>query len=122
MVFGSDTSSERESHYASNDETVRDSKISRTLDNFLSILETVKSSEKSKLPFTNNVIPKFDPICKEQTMVIWITKVEECVEIYGWSEKEIVHYALPKLTGVAKTWYQGLPSLLRTWGEWGKKN
>ncbi|XP_026325029.1 uncharacterized protein LOC113234017 [Hyposmocoma kahamanoa] len=60
-------------------------------------------------------------MCKEQTALTWITKVEECAEIYGWDDKETIHYALPKLTGVAKSWYQGLPTLLFTWPEWKKK-
>lgn len=91
------------------------------LDKFLSILQAVKSSDKPKLSFNNNVIPEFDPISKEQTILTWLTKVEECAEIYGWEDKEIIHYALPKLTGVAKTWYQGLPTMLHTWAEWKKK-
>lgn len=57
---------------------------------------------------------------KDQTMLTWLTKVEECAEIYGWEEKEIIHYSLPKLTGVAKTWYQGLISVLHTCSEWKK--
>lgn len=32
-----------------------------------------------------------------------------------------IHYSLPKLSGVAKVWYEGLPSLLYTWPEWKKK-
>ncbi|KAL0819744.1 hypothetical protein ABMA28_007792 [Loxostege sticticalis] len=91
------------------------------LDKFLSILNQVKSSDKPRLTFNTNVIPEFDPMSKEQTILTWLTKVEECAEIYGWEDKEIIHYALPKLTGVAKSWYQGLPSLLYSWSEWKKK-
>ncbi|XP_045494224.1 uncharacterized protein LOC123693263 [Colias croceus] len=91
------------------------------LDKFLNILNKVKSSDKPTLTFNINVIPEFDPMSKEQTVLTWLTKVEECAEIYGWDEKAIIHYALPKLTGVAKTWYQGLPSLLHTWTEWKRK-
>lgn len=99
----------------------RDSDTSDILDKFLSILNQVKGSDKPKLNFNTNVIPDFDPMSKEQTMLTWLTKVEECAEIYGWSEKETIHYSLPKLTGVARTWYQGLPTLLHTWTEWKKK-
>ncbi|XP_028173660.1 uncharacterized protein LOC114362443 [Ostrinia furnacalis] len=66
----------------------------------------------------NNVIPEFDPLLKQQTIQVWLDKVDECAEIYEWSDKQIVHYALPKLIGHAKLWYQGLPSLKRTWMEW----
>ncbi|CAH2229081.1 jg21182 [Pararge aegeria aegeria] len=91
------------------------------LDKFLSILQSVKSSDKSKLTFNTNIIPEFDPMSKEQTILTWLTKVEECSEIYGWEDKEIIHYALPKLTGVAKSWYQSLPTMKYTWIEWKNK-
>lgn len=91
------------------------------LDKFLSILQSVKSSDKSKLAFNTNIIPEFDPMSREQTILTWLTKVEECSEIYGWEDKEIIHYALPKLTGVAKSWYQSLPTMKHTWIEWKNK-
>lgn len=91
------------------------------LDKFLHILSEVKSSDKPKLAFNSDVLPEFDPMSREQTVRAWLTKVEECASIYGWDEKTIIHYALPKLTGVAKTWYQGLPSLLHNWSEWKNK-
>lgn len=91
------------------------------IDKFLSILQSVKSSDKSKLTFNTNIIPEFDPMSKEQTILTWLTKVEECSEIYSWDDKEIIHYALPKLTGVAKSWYQSLPSMKFTWVEWKNK-
>lgn len=94
---------------------------SHILDKFLFILDKVKSSDKPKITFNTNVIPEFDPLSKEQTILTWITKVEECAEIYGWEEREIIHYSLPKLTGIAKTWYQGLTSILHTWTEWKRK-
>lgn len=97
------------------------SRDSDMLNKFLHILDRVRSSDKPRLTFNTNVIPEFDPMTKEQTVLTWLTKVEECAEIYGWDDKEVIHYALPKLTGVAKTWYQGLPSLLFTWSEWKKK-
>lgn len=66
----------------------------------------------------NNTVPEFDPARKEQTMTIWLHKVNECASIYGWTEKQTVHYALPKLRGVAKRWYEGLSSVLFSWTEW----
>lgn len=91
------------------------------LDKFLSILDKVGGSNKQKLTFNTNVIPEFDPLSKEQTVLTWLTKVEECAEIYGWDEKATIHYSLPKLSGVAKTWYQGLSTLLFSWPEWKQK-
>lgn len=69
----------------------------------------------------NNTVPEFDPSKKEQTMTMWLHKVNECASIYGWSGKQIVHFSLPKLRGVAQRWYEGLPSVLFTWEEWQDK-
>jgi hypothetical protein len=93
----------------------------RMLDKFLSIIKQVRSSDKPKINCNTNVIPEFDPMLKDQSASIWLTKVDECAAIYGWDERETIHYSLPKLSGVAKTWYQGLGTLLYTWPEWKKK-
>ncbi|KAF9413403.1 hypothetical protein HW555_008385, partial [Spodoptera exigua] len=66
----------------------------------------------------NNVIPEFDPLLREQTIDVWLNKVDECAEIYNWNDKQTAHFAVPKLTGHAKTWYQGLPSIKHSWLEW----
>ncbi|XP_060810001.1 uncharacterized protein LOC132904095 [Amyelois transitella] len=86
--------------------------------NFFDALSNMASkSDSDKFPVLN-VVPEFDPLNKEQTVDSWIHKVDECAQIYGWTDKHIVHYAMPKLSGIAKTWYQGLPSVLYSWGEW----
>lgn len=88
---------------------------------FLDVMSNMKpSSDSDKFPVLN-VVPEFDPINKEQTVETWIHKVDECAQIYGWNDRQIVHYAMPKLSGIAKTWYQGLPSLLNSWSEWKTK-
>lgn len=74
-----------------------------------------------KLVNMNNTIPEFDPSRKEQTMTMWLHKVNECSTIYGWTEKQTVHFALPKLRGIAQRWYEGLPSVLFSWDEWQTK-
>lgn len=80
------------------------------------------SSNTNRDSFPNiNVVPEFDPSKKNQTIHIWLTKVNECARMYGWSERQIIHYALPKLSGVAKKWYEGLPSVLFSWSEWQVK-
>lgn len=88
---------------------------------FVEALKQLSKSANHKLPSVGNVIPEFDPLSKAQTILNWITKVEECAEIYEWDEREIIHYALPKLSGLAKSWYQSLPTLLFTWSEWKSK-
>lgn len=77
--------------------------------------------DSDKISSLNNTVPEFDPAGKEQTMTMWLHKVNECAVIYGWSDRQIIHYALPKLKGVAKRWYEGLPSVLFSWKEWQTK-
>ncbi|KOB74422.1 Uncharacterized protein OBRU01_03945 [Operophtera brumata] len=88
---------------------------------FIDFMSNIRpTSDTDKFPIIN-IIPEFDPLNKEQTVDVWIKKVDECAQIYTWSDKQIVHYAMPKLSGIAKTWYQGLPSLLHSWAEWKVK-
>uniref|UniRef100_A0A2A4K619 CCHC-type domain-containing protein n=2 Tax=Heliothis virescens TaxID=7102 RepID=A0A2A4K619_HELVI len=84
---------------------------------FLNVLKS-KAGDRESFTTMNNVIPEFDPLSKEQTVNIWLDKVDECTEIYNWTDRQTVHYALPKLSGIAKTWYQGLPSIKHSWSEW----
>lgn len=68
-----------------------------------------------------NIIPDFDPQGKIQTMKEWLAKIDELAHVYGWSERQIIFYALPKLRGLAKRWYDGLTSVKYTWVEWRDK-
>ncbi|XP_041988588.1 uncharacterized protein LOC121739984 isoform X1 [Aricia agestis] len=89
------------------------------MEQFLNMLGAGAGSRESfSSTVLANVIPEFDPLVREQTVNVWIDKVDECAEIYNWSDKQTIHYALPKLSGIAKTWYQGLPSIKHTWSEW----
>ncbi|XP_049875596.1 uncharacterized protein LOC126373483 [Pectinophora gossypiella] len=94
---------------------------SMILDKFMDILKHVNASDKPRLTFNSNGIPEFDPMSREQTVLTWLTKVEECATIYQWDDRETIYYALPKLVGVAKSWYQGLDTVLHSWTEWKKK-
>ncbi|XP_037302792.1 uncharacterized protein LOC119193291 [Manduca sexta] len=90
------------------------------------LIELIKSmannrSEGNKFPMLGNVVPEFNPMTKGQTINTWISKVEECAHLYKWGEDQIIHYALPKLSGVAKTWYETLPSMSFSWPEWKVK-
>ena len=64
------------------------------------------------------MVPEFDPSDDSQNIEWWIHKINECVKIYNWDHRQTCQYALSKLVGLAKKWYQGLPSLLFTWEEW----
>lgn len=88
---------------------------------FKELIQTMKTDgDNDRYPIMN-VIPDFDPSKRNQTIETWLLKVNECAEIYKWTERQIVHYALPKLSGLAQKWYQGLPSLRFSWTEWQNK-
>lgn len=87
---------------------------------FATLVEALTSSrpQSNKFPILGNVIPEFDPMAKSQTIAMWVNKVEECARLYGWGDDQIIHYALPKLSGIAISWYQALPSMSYSWSEW----
>ncbi|KAL0848904.1 hypothetical protein ABMA28_013306 [Loxostege sticticalis] len=90
---------------------------------FTMLLQALKNiaPDPDKTASFHNTVPEFDPSRKEQTMNMWLHKVNECATIYGWSERQIIHYAMSKLQGVSKRWYEGLPSVLFSWSEWQTK-
>lgn len=87
------------------------------LTELLKSLSNIKP-DGNKFPMLGNVIPEFDPMFKGQTINMWLNKVEECAKLYRWGDDQIIHYALPKLTGIARSWYQALPSISFSWPEW----
>ncbi|XP_063624953.1 uncharacterized protein LOC134796705 [Cydia splendana] len=100
------------------DDEVRYDSTSRFFEEFLKVMKKQNNEQNNSFPVLNNVIPDFDPLSREQPITVWLSKVDECAEMYKWNDRQTIHYALPKLTGHAKLWYQGLPSLKRTWPEW----
>ncbi|XP_047998325.1 pre-mRNA-splicing factor CWC22 homolog [Leguminivora glycinivorella] len=89
-------------------------------DLFRAVRSEDRSDHVERFPVMN-VLPEFDPANRSQTIDVWLNKVNETASIYNWTERQIVHYALPKLSGVAQKWYQGLTSLKHTWPEWQVK-
>jgi len=66
----------------------------------------------------SNVLPEFDPIKSIITIDQWIDKIEEYAIMYEWDDVSVQHFALSKLTGVAKLWRDSLPRAERTWIDW----
>lgn len=89
-----------------------------TAENFMSILTLLQNAPSKSIAANNNVVPEFDPDNRSQDVERWLTKVNECAVIYSWDEKQVIHYALQKLRGLAKSWYESLPSLNYSWDEW----
>lgn len=75
----------------------------------------------SHVNYDKNIIPVFDPSQKNQRIENWLAKVNQCAHIYHWSDEQTAHYALPKLGGNARKWYEGLQNILLTWPEWQEK-
>jgi hypothetical protein len=68
------------------------------------------------LSFLNNVVTAFDPATTK--IDEWLLKVDKWAIWLNWSDPEICCFALPKLVGAAKIFYEGLPSVNRSWTEW----
>lgn len=68
-----------------------------------------------------NVIPVFNPSLSGHRIDLWLNKVKQCSTIYGWDDRQIIHFALQKLAGNAKTWFDSLPTMMFTWKEWEEK-
>lgn len=92
------------------------------------VLEMLASAIKDRnntgisgLQGSQNVIPDFDPQSKSQTIKHWLGKINEIANVYGWSDRQTIFYSLPKLTGLARKWYDGLTTVKYTWAEWQVK-
>ncbi|KAL0803248.1 hypothetical protein ABMA28_017286 [Loxostege sticticalis] len=88
------------------------------LKDFMNFMCSFKPDYSEKLTFDKNMVPEFDPTVKNHRIENWITKVNECAQIYKWTDQQTSHFALPRLVGHAKRWYEGLKSINRTWVEW----
>lgn len=51
-----------------------------------------------------SVLPAFDPVTADLTIEQWISKIEEFGDLYHWDDVAVRHYALTKLSGVARKW------------------
>ncbi|CAG9137646.1 unnamed protein product [Plutella xylostella] len=50
-----------------------------------------------------------------------IRKVNECASVYGWDERTTILFAMQRLQGLARVWYESLSTILHTWVEWQEK-
>lgn len=104
---------------------------SKDIMNFINSISNMKSQSQPQTmasPMSSasninhkNILPDFDPSSKSQRIDIWLKKVNECATVYGWDERTIIHFAMQKLQGLAKTWYESLNSILFSWDEWQGK-
>lgn len=92
-----------------------------TSDVFFEKFSKLIDNRGTRFEGAQNVIPEFDPDTSAHTAAVWIRKVEETAKIYNWDKRQIIHYALPKLAGYAKTWYHGQSSFSVSWRQWKSK-
>lgn len=98
-----------------------DLSIDRSKNDFCKNFAKYFDKRGSSFEGAHNVLPEFDPDANAQTAVDWIRKVNQTATVYGWSEKQIIYYAIPKLAGNAKKWYQSRSSVNLTWKQWQRK-
>lgn len=98
------------------DPTASNSSLLLSISDLSQIIQSI--TRQTKITYKTNIIPIFDPSQKNQRIEGWIAKVNECSKIYNWTDEQTAHYALPKLEGHAKKWYEGLQTILLTWTEW----
>lgn len=92
----------------------------------LKLLKTLRNDSRNNTSSfgnnnLNNVVPEFDPSNRTQTIDCWLRKVNECATIYDWNEKQVVHFSLQKLVGLAKKWFEALPTVVFSWDDWQTK-
>ncbi|XP_063538082.1 uncharacterized protein LOC134747387 [Cydia strobilella] len=85
------------------------------------LIDAFKSHGTGPYPNMQNIIPAFDPSTRAQTTKTWLRKVNETAKVYKWTESQTIYHAIPKLSGVAKQWYEGLSTSNLTWETWQKK-
>lgn len=84
-------------------------------------IEAISSHGQNTFVGAQDVIHSFDPSQRNQSTKAWLKKVNETASIYKWNDKQTILHALPKLSGLARQWYEGLSSVKYTWKEWQRK-
>lgn len=115
------TKSTRSRHANLNSKHVNSTESSEKDSILRKLVAAIEGKHASQGYSGQNVIPDFNPQAKAQSMRDWLSKINESATVYGWSEQQTIYYSLPRLTGLAKRWYDGLTSVKFSWAEWQKK-
>lgn len=118
----SESASDSSEDQQSGRRTSATSRLLRKRSKFGDLIAVLNKSNRT--PFTQgsqNIIPEFNPQSKNQSMKDWILKINESATVYGWTETQTIFFALPRLSGLAKKWYDGLTSVGYTWKQWQEK-
>ncbi|KAG0422275.1 hypothetical protein HPB47_001887 [Ixodes persulcatus] len=68
---------------------------------------------------TARLVPSFNPLSLScPTLDMWIRRIDDLADIYHWTDRMTSCNALTKLEGLARSWYDSLSSVDKTWTEW----
>ncbi|KAG7313675.1 hypothetical protein JYU34_000835 [Plutella xylostella] len=95
--------------------------ISEEHRDFVEYIMQKHNNKTNSIEGAHSMIPEFDPDAPGQSAEQWLRAVADTARTAGWSDSQIVFYALPKLAGNAKTWYLGRSSEELSWKQWQKK-
>lgn len=66
----------------------------------------------------SDCIPEFTPGNPNLTAAKWLDKIEQLATINGWDDRTMIYHMQNRLSGLARTWYNNLPSYDYNWSEW----
>lgn len=66
---------------------------------------------------SKSCVPEFDPDVTHHSADTWLEKVEALKTLYNWSDTATTLIIAEKLQGLARRWYDALPSVAFTWPE-----
>lgn len=107
---------------SSTDVPSEQSSFAETMKEFFQAMETrmtnADRAPRNNLSLQNTIVPSFDPEDRKQSVIKWCERIDEMKNLYNWSDEATSFNAISKLDGLAKTWYQSLPTINFTWDQW----
>nr|XP_033331391.1 uncharacterized protein LOC117223292 [Megalopta genalis] len=80
------------------------------------LTDAIRAGSKRAKQFTNDkIIPGFDPEVRDASVLEWLRKINELAVVCNWEETDKVFYAVGKLQGIVKQWYDSLTSPPLVW-------
>ncbi|XP_076383111.1 uncharacterized protein LOC143260682 [Megalopta genalis] len=80
------------------------------------LTDAIRAGSKRAKQVTNDkIIPGFDPEVTDASVLEWLRKINELAVVCNWEETDKVFYAVGKLQGIAKQWYDSLTSPPLVW-------
>lgn len=64
------------------------------------------------------IVPLFDPDDRENNVRVWLKKINQLGEIYGWDDAKRAYYMQARLDGSARKWYNRLENYDHSWEQW----